>query len=102
MRVESYTENSRINYLLFFTVYSGIFCSNNQHNNNHNSLPRSVLMERNQSQKEEEMLKQIQDTLIKGKTKIDERFEELIKEVTEGLEREQRRMEAQYVSQISC
>lgn len=59
-------------------------------------------MERNQSQKEEEMLKQIQDTLIKGKTKIDERFEELIKEVTEGLEREQRRMEAQYVSQISC
>ena len=59
-------------------------------------------MERNQSQKEEEMLKQIQDTLIKGKTKIDERFEELIKEVTEGHEREQRRMEAQYVSQISC
>ena len=59
-------------------------------------------MERNQSQKEEEMLKQIQDTLIKGKTKIDERFEELIKEVTEGLDREQRRMEAQYVSQISC
>ena len=59
-------------------------------------------MERNQSQKEEEMLKQIQDTLIKGKTKIDERFDELIKEVTEGLEREQRRMEAQYVSQISC
>ena len=59
-------------------------------------------MERNQSQKEEEMLKQIQDTLIKGKTKIDERFEELIKEFTEGLEREQRRMEAQYVSQISC
>ena len=102
MRVESYTENSRINYLLFFTVYSGIFGRNNQHNNNHNSLPRSVLMERNQSQKEEEMLKQIQDTLIKGKTKIDERFDELIKEVTEGLEREQRRMEAQYVSQISC
>lgn len=58
-------------------------------------------MERNQSQKEEEMLKQIQDTLIKGKTKIDERFEELIKEVTEGLEREQRRMEAQYVSKSS-
>ena len=58
-------------------------------------------MERNQSKKEEEMLKQIQDTLIKGKTKIDERFEELIKEVTEGLEREQRRMEAQYVSKSS-
>ena len=58
-------------------------------------------MERNQSQKEEEMLKQIQDTLIKGKTKIDERFEELIKEVTEGLDREQRRMEAQYVSKSS-
>ena len=102
MRVESYTEHSRINYLLFFTVYSGIFCSNNQHNIILNSLPRSVLMERNQSQKEEEMLKQIQDTLIKGKTKINERFEELIKEVTEGHEREQRRMEAQYVSQISC
>ena len=58
-------------------------------------------MERNQSQKEEEMLKQIQDTLIKGKTKIDERFEELIKEFTEGLEREQRLMEAQYVSKSS-
>ena len=58
-------------------------------------------MERNQSQKEEEMLKQIQDTLIKGKTKINERFEELIKEVAEGLEREQRRMEAQYVSKSS-
>ena len=58
-------------------------------------------MERNQSKKEEEMLKQIQDTLIKGKTKIDERFEELIKEVTEGLDREKRRMEAQYVSKSS-
>ena len=58
-------------------------------------------MERNQSQKEEEMLKQIQDTLIKGKTKIDERFEELIKEVTEGFDREKRRMEAQYVSKSS-
>ena len=59
-------------------------------------------MERNQSQKEEEMLKQIQDTLIKGKTKINERFEELIKEVTEGLEREQRRMEAPVISGPRC
>ena len=55
-------------------------------------------MERSQSQKEEKMLEQIQATVRKGKTKIEERFEELIKELTEGLEREKRLMEVQYVS----
>ena len=55
-------------------------------------------MERSQSQKEEKMLEQIQATVRKGKTKIEERFEELIKELTEGLEREKTLMEVQYVS----
>ena len=55
-------------------------------------------MERSQSQKEEKMLEQIQATVRKGKTKIEERFEELIKELTDGLEREKRLMEVQYVS----
>ena len=47
------------------------------------------------------MLEQIQATVRKGKTKIEERFEELIKELTEGLEREKSLMEVQYVSPCS-
>ena len=58
-------------------------------------------MERSQSQKEEKMLEQIQATVRKGKTKIEERFEELIKELTEGLEREKSLMVVQYVSPYS-
>ena len=59
-------------------------------------------MERKQSQKEEEeMMKQIQATVTEGKGKIEERFAELTKELTEGLEREKGRMEAQYVSKSS-
>ena len=62
-------------------------------------LLRSVLLERKQSQKEEEeMMEQIQATVTEGKAKIEERFAELTKELTEGLEREKGRMEAQYVS----
>ena len=61
-------------------------------------LPRSVLAERKQSQKEEEMMETIQATVTEGKARIEERFEELTKELTEGLEREKGRMEAQYVS----
>ena len=55
-------------------------------------------MERSQSQKEEKMLEQIQATVRKGKTKIEERFEELTREFTEGLAREKRLVEARYVS----
>ena len=60
---------------------------------------RSVLLEREQRQKEEEeMMEQIQSTVTEGKAKIEERFEELTKELTQGLQREKGRMEAQYVS----
>ena len=55
-------------------------------------------MDRSQSQKEEEMLEQVQATLKQGKAKIKERFEELINELTDGLERKKRLMEVQYVS----
>ena len=44
------------------------------------------------------MMEQIQATVTEGKVKMEERFAELTKELTEGLEREKGRMEAQYVS----
>ena len=55
-------------------------------------------MELKQSQKEEEFMKQVQLTMKKGKAEIAERFEELTEKFTDGLEREKRLVEAQYVS----
>ena len=55
-------------------------------------------MERKESQKEEEMLEQIQVTVKEGKVKIKEGFVELTKEFNDCLEREKRLVEANYVS----
>ena len=49
--------------------------------------------------KKKEMMEKIQATVQEGKAKIEERFEELTKEFTEGLERKKRLVEARYVSQ---
>ena len=56
------------------------------------------LLERKESQKEEEMLQQIQVTLKEGKAKIEKGFSELTKKFNAGLEKEKRLVEDQYVS----
>ena len=55
-------------------------------------------LKQSKKEKEEEMLKQVQATMKEGKAKIRERFEELTKEFTDGLQREQRLVEGEYVS----
>ena len=59
-------------------------------------------MKLKQSQKkEEEMFKQVEAIMKEGKATIKERFEELTKEFTDGLEREKRLVEGHYVSPYS-
>ena len=62
-------------------------------------MPRSLLEQKQiQKEKEEELLEQVQVAMKDGKIKIKERFEELAKELNEGLEREKKLVEGHYVS----
>ena len=63
------------------------------------SLPRALLEQKQiQKEKEEEMLERVKVAMKDGNAKIKERFEELTKELVDGLEREKKLVEGQYVS----
>ena len=55
-------------------------------------------MERKRSQKEEEIVEQVQAVMAEGKAKIEKRFEELAKEFIDRSEKEKKLVEDHYVS----
>ena len=60
------------------------------------TLARSVLLERRQ--KEDEILQEVQATVMEGRVEIKKLFEVMTKDFTEGVQRKQKEMELQYVS----
>lgn len=60
------------------------------------ALARSDLLERRQ--KEDEILQEVQATVMEGRAEIKKLFEVMTKDFTEGVQRKQKVMELQYVS----